>query len=59
MSDGGRIQAKAIMGLYEETDNGSTGERLIRPVYREIVDGGSLGEQADNGRIRGEVMAGL
>ena len=59
MSDGGCIQAKAITGLYEETGNGSIGEKLIRPVYREIVDGGSLGEQADNGCIRGEVMAGL
>ena len=59
MSDGGCIQAKAITDLYEETGNGCIGKRLIRPVYREIVEDGSLGEQADNGSIRGEAMSDL
>ena len=59
MSDGGRIQAKAITGVYEETGNGSRGERLIRPVYRETVDGGLLEEKADNGSIQGEAMSDL
>ena len=59
MSDGGLIQAKVITGVYEETGNGSTGERLIRPVYRETVDGGRLEKKDDNGRIQGEVMAGV
>ena len=58
-ADSGLIQAKAITGLYEETGNGFIGEKPIRPVYREIVDGGLLEEKADNGCIRGEVMAGL
>ena len=58
-ADNGPIQAKVITGVYEETGNGSIGERLIRPVYREIVEDGSLGEQADNGCIRGEAMAGV
>ena len=59
MSDGGCIQAKAITGVYEETGNGLRGERLIRPVYMEIVDGGCLEERTDNGCIQGEAMAGL
>ena len=53
MSDGGRIQAKARTGVYEETGNRCIGEKPIRPVYRETIEGGSLGEQADNGCIRG------
>ena len=57
MSDGGRIQAKAITGVYEETGNGSRGERLIRHVRRENVDGGLLEKKADNGCIRQEAIA--
>ena len=59
MSDGGCIQAKAITGVYEETSNGLRGERLTRPVYTEIVDGGCLEEKTDNGSIQEKAMAGL
>ena len=48
-----------ITGLYEETGNGSIGEKPIRPVYREIVDNVRLEEKANNGCIQGEAMAGL
>ena len=34
MSDGGSIQAKAITVVYEETGNGSIGEKPISPIYR-------------------------
>ena len=46
-------------GLYEETGNGSIGEKPIRPVYRKIIDVGLFEKNADNGCIRGEAMAGL
>ena len=59
MSDGGRIQAKAITGLYEgELVTGLQGEKPIRPVYRQSLDDGCLDEKGNNGLIRGEAMAG-
>ena len=48
-----------ITGLYEETGNGSIGEKPIRPVYREIVDNGRLEEKANNWYIQGEAVAGV
>ena len=59
MSDSGRIEAKAITGVYEETSNGSIGEKPIRPFYRKIVDVGCLEKRTNNGCIRGEVMSDL
>ena len=48
-----------VTGVYEETGNGLRGERLIRPVHREIVDVGCLEERTDNGYIRRAAMSGL
>jgi len=48
-----------ITGLYKETGNGSIGERLSSPAYKESVNNGLLEERTNNGRVQGEVMAGL